>query len=855
MADRNTSPASTSSAVSCVTVGTEQQSASLSSAAASPLMSTPPTSLGDEASVLSDAAKMEVTAESHEESLVLVAQTEAQTTPQPTPAVTQSEGRRPARRSRGAVTTYNVQILAGTAIHTPTKYLEKHHGNVLHGSLEDVRPTNTAPSPKKKTPKRVAEDISDPAEAQLATETAQAAQRRKSSRPDLRKDALRNSAAAGDVVQKATGAIVRAGSKLLGSLRIDMNDSGPSGYQQSAEKKVIAKRERGALPVEAENKEEEVGEEEQEYAQPKSKQWLQQGLFVGQDRDFNPRFSETKNRSRRQSKQIKKAPALPLPMFSMEEKLEDNDFRRDFKLPFDVYHPLPKKVKVDGWVKLQKNRFIGDASALWKRDKQDSSSCYCLPEEGCGEACHNRIMAYECDSTNCKLTSEQCGNRPFAELKRRAKGNGYDYGVEVAETEDRGYGVRAMRTFDPHQIIVEYAGEIITQTECERRMKQVYKRDKCYYLMSFDNKMIIDATRGTIARFVNHSCEPNCEMIKWTVNGEPRMALFAGSRGIMTGEELTYDYNFDPFSSKTMQTCRCGTRSCRGVLGPKPKHQQPQKESLATTIVAGAKRKFQDFMGMGSSSGSAPSSPKKRKTSAYANAHVIKHQNAVAEKSAAHEKAEKTKAEAAAQAASRQNRALRRSTSMILSSSRRTKVRRTRHSLPITKTSRHTTTIDYKRRTPKPGFVKPGTLKAIRKTVQRTPLALSKSRVSSFKTPKSQARDATPESSSESSDESPNITPASLRSANKKSLKQTQLNFKPLNFGASSSRSSDDSLKFPDSDSDFEDAEPRVKRFKKGLATTTSVRGSVKKTVSRSIKGTKRTFKGLSGRATSGVDD
>jgi palmitoyltransferase ZDHHC9/14/18 len=170
-------------------------------------------------------------------------------------------------------------------------------------------------------------------------------------------------------------------------------------------------------------------------------------------------------------------------------------------------------------------------------------------------------MAYECDDTNCPLSAEQCGNRPFAELRRRAKGNRYDYGVEVLDTEDRGYGVRAMRTFDPHQIIVEYAGEIITQSECERRMKQVYKKDKvscyargdvpltnrrqCYYLMSFDNKMIIDATRGTIARFVNHSCEPNCEMIKWTVGGEPRMALFAGPRGIMTGEELTYDYNFE----------------------------------------------------------------------------------------------------------------------------------------------------------------------------------------------------------------------------------------------------------------------------------------------------------------------
>jgi palmitoyltransferase ZDHHC9/14/18 len=75
-------------------------------------------------------------------------------------------------------------------------------------------------------------------------------------------------------------------------------------------------------------------------------------------------------------------------------------------------------------------------------------------------------------------------------LKRRAKGNGYDYGVEVAETGDRGYGVRAMRTFDPHQIIVEYAGEIITQDECERRMKQVYKKDK---VSSFVTKETHDA--------------------------------------------------------------------------------------------------------------------------------------------------------------------------------------------------------------------------------------------------------------------------------------------------------------------------------------------------------------------------
>ena len=87
--------------------------------------------------------------------------------------------------------------------------------------------------------------------------------------------------------------------------------------------------------------------------------------------------------------------------------------------------------------------------------------------------------------------------------------------------------------------------------------------------MSFDQNMIIDATSGSIARFVNHSCNPNCRMIKWIVSGQPRMALFAGDRPIMTGDELTYDYNFDPFSAKNVQKCLCGSDNCRGVLGPK----------------------------------------------------------------------------------------------------------------------------------------------------------------------------------------------------------------------------------------------------------------------------------------------
>lgn len=120
---------------------------------------------------------------------------------------------------------------------------------------------------------------------------------------------------------------------------------------------------------------------------------------------------------------------------------------------------------------------------------------------------------------------------------------------------------------------------------------------QCYYLMLFDQNMIIDATRGSIARFVNHSCEPNCRMEKWTVAGKPRMALFAGDHGIVTGEELTYDYNFDPYSQKNVQQCRCGAKNCRGILGPRTMEEKKQKnpgdeKKVREGRMAGAKRKI-----------------------------------------------------------------------------------------------------------------------------------------------------------------------------------------------------------------------------------------------------------------------
>ncbi|KAG8534266.1 uncharacterized protein KY384_001110 [Bacidia gigantensis] len=337
------------------------------------------------------------------------------------------------------------------------------------------------------------------------------------------------------------------------------------------------------------------------------KQWVNQGLYVGQDRRSKAKLPGIQKQtgedaSDENTKQPRENKLLPRPMF-VGEMMINRD--RDFKLPYDVFSPLTDRQPApDEWRKQQKNTLIGDAKHIWKKTRHtEESMCGCKPETGCGENCHNAIMFYECDENNCSLPAEKCGNRAFADLQARKEKHGrtakelYNTGVEVLLTEDRGYGIRANRTFEPSQIIVEYSGEIITQDEADDRMRNKYKDAACYYLMDFDQGMILDATKGSIARFVNHSCEPNCRMIKWTVKGEPRMALFAGDRGIMTGEELTYDYNFNPFSMKNTQTCRCGTDRCRGFLGPKPKETKETKEikEALKPIVNNGKRNFTEI--------------------------------------------------------------------------------------------------------------------------------------------------------------------------------------------------------------------------------------------------------------------
>ena len=103
------------------------------------------------------------------------------------------------------------------------------------------------------------------------------------------------------------------------------------------------------------------------------------------------------------------------------------------------------------------------------------------------------------------------------------------------------------------QFVIEYVGELISDETCRERVRKGINDGVInYYMLTIDKDCIIDAgPMGNLSRFMNHSCDPNCETQKWTVNGEVRVGLFA-KRDIKTGEELVFDYQLDCLGVFTM---------------------------------------------------------------------------------------------------------------------------------------------------------------------------------------------------------------------------------------------------------------------------------------------------------------
>lgn len=115
--------------------------------------------------------------------------------------------------------------------------------------------------------------------------------------------------------------------------------------------------------------------------------------------------------------------------------------------------------------------------------------------------------------------------------------------------------------------ILEYTGERINKRQMLTRSKSYEKENLGDYIFDVDGKVFIDATRTDgDARFVNHSCNPNCISRTVSIDQTPSVILYA-SREIKEGEELTLDYHMKEWNRRAPRLkCFCQSTNCRIFL-------------------------------------------------------------------------------------------------------------------------------------------------------------------------------------------------------------------------------------------------------------------------------------------------
>jgi SET domain-containing protein len=188
----------------------------------------------------------------------------------------------------------------------------------------------------------------------------------------------------------------------------------------------------------------------------------------------------------------------------------------------------------------------------------------------CKEKCINRMISTECERRSCPC-GDLCNNRQFQLHQDRA--------IYPFKAGAKGWGLKAGEFIPNGSFIIQYVGEIFSiRSEYGRKKVIQYSKNICTYLMRLSAKEVIDPTvQGNIARFINHSCDPNCVTQKWNVLGEIGVGIFA-VKDIQVGEELTFDYKFDVYKTPLMR-CLCGTSKCKGYLGLRPLGDEPQAKN------------------------------------------------------------------------------------------------------------------------------------------------------------------------------------------------------------------------------------------------------------------------------------
>ncbi|XP_055616914.1 nuclear receptor binding SET domain protein isoform X2 [Toxorhynchites rutilus septentrionalis] len=234
------------------------------------------------------------------------------------------------------------------------------------------------------------------------------------------------------------------------------------------------------------------------------------------------------------------------------------------------------------YVKIKSNKYVPPLrpQAFGKGDEDTMCECKPTDDEPCGlySNCINRALLIECNPKVCPA-GPNCQNQCFEKKQ---------YPSLIAKRiPQKGWGLVTLEDIRQGQFVIEYVGEVINNAELARRLQQKQdQKDENYYFLTVDSELTIDAgPKGNLARFINHSCEPNCETMLWRVGGAQAVGLFA-IKDVKAGEELTFNYNFESKGNKK-KICHCGATKCSGFIGKK--YRPPVEDELSAVGPKGRK--------------------------------------------------------------------------------------------------------------------------------------------------------------------------------------------------------------------------------------------------------------------------
>jgi Protein kinase domain/SET domain len=174
------------------------------------------------------------------------------------------------------------------------------------------------------------------------------------------------------------------------------------------------------------------------------------------------------------------------------------------------------------------------------------------------DSCINFATSEEC-RISCSA-GRQCGNQRLQHPENFPP-------TQVFDTGNKGLGMRILQDVKKGTMIAEYTGRAVKEWALVNKLfQQTYQHERRLYIMALEDGIFLDARKkGGLARFINHSCQPNCRVERWKVSGIVRAAVVALC-DISKLTELSFDYQWRRQRGRAPTKCYCGAPNCRGTL-------------------------------------------------------------------------------------------------------------------------------------------------------------------------------------------------------------------------------------------------------------------------------------------------